>query len=380
MDRQSGPRQEYARRLAERQAVAARAARLDRRMSQARLAAVAGAAAVAWLAWGRHILSPWWFAVPAAAFLALALVHGRVVASRLRAEQAAAFYDLGLARLDNRWAGRGDAGERFLNQAHLYAGDLDVFGRGSLFELLCTARTRAGEETLAAWLRAPASRGDVHARQDAVRDLLPRLDLREDLALLATEVRDGVHAGSLSAWATAEPVLRSRLIPITAALLAGASVLSLGPVVGRPGHSRRRRRLPRCRDRLRAAAPGQGPARRERGGRRERGIGGAVAHSHPPRARALLQSAPPRARRHARVRWRAAVDAHRPAPPAHRPARRAPQSALPAVLLPAAVGHPVRARHRVVARGGGAVRAALAGRGRGVRGPLRPGRLRVGEP
>ena len=173
-------------------------------------------------------LSPWWFAVPAAAFLALAFVHGRVVASRLRAERAAAFYDLGLARLDNRWAGRGDAGERFLDQAHLYAGDLDVFGRGSLFELLCTARTRAGEETLAAWLRAPASRGDVRARQDAVRDLLPRLDLREDLALLATEVRDRVHAGSLSAWATAEPVLRSRLIPITAALLAGASVLSLG--------------------------------------------------------------------------------------------------------------------------------------------------------
>ena len=163
--------------------MAARAARLDRRMSHARLAAVAGAAAVAWLAWGRHVLSPWWFAVPAAAFLALAFVHGRVVASRLRAEQAAAFYDLGLARLENRWAGRGDAGERFLDQAHLYTGDLDVFGRGSLFELLCTARTRAGEETLAAWLRAPASRGDVHARQDAVRDLLPRLDLREDLAL-----------------------------------------------------------------------------------------------------------------------------------------------------------------------------------------------------
>ncbi len=228
MDRQAGPRQEYARRLAERQVAASRAARLDRRMSHARLAAVSAAAAVAWLAWGRHALSPWWFAVPAGAFLALAFVHGRIVASRLRAERAAAFYDLGLARLDNRWAGRGDAGERFLDQAHLYAGDLDVFGRGSLFELLCTARTRAGEDTLAAWLRAPASRGDVRARQDAVRDLQPRLDLREDLALLATEVRDRVHAGSLSAWATAEPVLRSRLVPRAAALLAGATVLSLG--------------------------------------------------------------------------------------------------------------------------------------------------------
>jgi hypothetical protein len=182
-------------------------------MSHARLAAVSAAAVVAWLAWGRHVLSPWWFAVPAAAFLSLAFAHGRVVASRLRAERAAAFYDQGLARLENRWAGSGDAGERFLDQAHLYAGDLDVFGRGSLFELLCTARTRAGEETLAAWLTAPASLRDVRARQDAVRDVLPRLDLREDLARLATEVRDRVHAGSLSAWATAEPVLRSRFTP-----------------------------------------------------------------------------------------------------------------------------------------------------------------------
>ena len=227
MHEEGEPRAGYARRLAARRDTAARAARLDRWISRTRLAAVVAAAAVAWLAWSRHAVSPWWFAVPAAGFLALVLVHGRVIASRRRAERSAAFYDLGLARLDHRWAGRGEAGERFLDGSHLYGADLDLFGRGSLFELLCTARTQAGEETLAAWLLAPASPGDVRARQDAVRELRARVDLREELALLGTDVRAGVHAGSLAAWATAAPMLRSPFVPVSAALLAVAGAVSL---------------------------------------------------------------------------------------------------------------------------------------------------------
>ena len=45
-------------------------------------------------------------------------------------------------------------GTRFLEETHPYAADLDLFGSGSLFELLCTARTQTGEETLASWLKA----------------------------------------------------------------------------------------------------------------------------------------------------------------------------------------------------------------------------------
>ena len=33
--------------------------------------------------------------------------------------------------------------------------DLDLFGKGGLFELLCTVRTRMGEERLAQWLKTP---------------------------------------------------------------------------------------------------------------------------------------------------------------------------------------------------------------------------------
>ena len=63
-------------------------------------------------------------------------------------------------------------GRRRVNRASGFAipiictrNDLDLFGPASLFELLSIARTRAGEETLAAWLLAPADPDEIVARQ-----------------------------------------------------------------------------------------------------------------------------------------------------------------------------------------------------------------------
>ena len=86
------------------------------------------------------------------------------------------------------WAGAGADGARFLDD-HPYARDLDLFGRGSLFQLLNTARTEAGEETLADWFKRGAGRSTKSARgRPAVDELQARqLDFREDLAVLAAE-------------------------------------------------------------------------------------------------------------------------------------------------------------------------------------------------
>ena len=54
------------------------------------------------------------------------------------------------------WAGAGPDGARFL-EGHRFARDLDLFGPASLFQLLDTARTEIGEETLAAWLGSGAA-------------------------------------------------------------------------------------------------------------------------------------------------------------------------------------------------------------------------------
>jgi hypothetical protein len=221
----SGPREEISRRLAARRVEVARHERRDRVVAWARLAVFAAALGVGWLAFAARALSAAWLLVPLAAFVLLAIVHDRVLSARGRARRAIAFHERALARLDGRFAGTGTPGDAFADPAHPYAQDLDLFGTGSLFELLCAARTRPGEERLAAFLLSPAPTAALRARQGAVRDLSPRLGLREDLAVLGEDVRAGVDAGTLAAWGEEEALVEPWLLPASLAL-GGAAILA----------------------------------------------------------------------------------------------------------------------------------------------------------
>jgi len=91
------------------------------------------------------------------------------------------YYEKGIARLTRNWK-QLDEGAAFRDAGHFCASDLDLFGSGSLFQLLCSARTQTGRETLANWVKAPASRAEALARRTAVEELRPRQDIREALA------------------------------------------------------------------------------------------------------------------------------------------------------------------------------------------------------
>lgn len=225
-ERLAEPRTEYTQRREARLVEAARQMRRFRTAGILRLAVLAAGLAMAWLAYNGLIA--WWLLLPpVAGFLALADLQQRITQARRPLERAANLYDQGLARLDDRWAGTGATGERFLNGSHPYAEDMDLFGHGSLFELLSRARTRVGEETLANWLLAPAAPEVVRARQTAVAELRPRLDLREDLALLGEGVRSGEDAQALAEWAAAPPWSISRPTRLTALALALLAVATL---------------------------------------------------------------------------------------------------------------------------------------------------------
>jgi DNA mismatch repair ATPase MutS len=83
--------------------------------------------------------------------------------------------------------GKGDPGLDLQVADHLSARDLDMFGEGSLFELLCDVQTPAGRDTLAHWLQRPAPPDEVPSRQQAVRYLRDRIGLREKLETLRTD-------------------------------------------------------------------------------------------------------------------------------------------------------------------------------------------------
>jgi hypothetical protein len=224
---EADPRGTYRSRLESRRAELTTLERTDRRISLLRFFIFLGGLALVWPVVMTRVWSWLWMLLPVAGFFALVWLHERVIRDRTAARRAVRFFEWGLARLDDRWAGGGVDGREFLDGGHPYADDLDLFGRGSLFELLCTARTRAGERTLARWLMTPAAPEEVRRRQEAVAELRPALDLREDLARLGEDVRTDDDPDGLIEWAEAPPVLTSRWPVWVGALLGLANFAAL---------------------------------------------------------------------------------------------------------------------------------------------------------
>ena len=221
------PLRTYERLLDERRREEAALARRADRVSTARLATFAVGAVLAWGAVFGGWMSSWWLSLPVLVFIGLVVVHDRELAAGDRVARAVAWYEHGIARLEDRWPGIGARGDRFVDADHLFAQDLDLFGEGSLFQLLSTTQTQAGEDTLASWLREPARGTEVTARQAAVRDFLPRLELRERLATAGAEMRATVHLTTLSDWATAPPVLHGTWPRVVALALSGLTVAAI---------------------------------------------------------------------------------------------------------------------------------------------------------
>ena len=169
------PQAEYAKRLANYEALASAKNRLHIRIGNTKLATVAAALLLAWLSLHGDLFSAWWLGVPVALYLVLSIFHEQILRARTRAENAATFYRKGTARIEDRWPGTWQTGDRFRDPDHVYSADLDLFGPASLFELLSTARLPMGENRLAAWLLAPAPKSEILERQTLVSELRPKL-------------------------------------------------------------------------------------------------------------------------------------------------------------------------------------------------------------
>jgi hypothetical protein len=141
--------------------------------------AIAAILLLGFLAFTRRSLLLPYSLLPVPVLVYSARVLRRRKSALLKCARLGRFYERGVARLEGRWAGSGASGEEFKRSSHPYAQDLDLFGGGSLFELLCTCRTEIGRRCLANYLLdAPVLR-EVKERQAAIEELRNRTDLRE---------------------------------------------------------------------------------------------------------------------------------------------------------------------------------------------------------
>jgi hypothetical protein len=224
------PAQEYKRRLDDRTATAEHYRKLDHRIGNFRLITGIVFFVIVGLAAGPHFISGWWLLLPVIVFIGLVAQHEKIRLQARRAYRAVAFYERGLARIEDRWMSTPSTAERpftAFDENHPYAIDLDIFGRGSLFELLSQARTRSGEQALANWLMSPAAVGEITKRQQAVDELRNNIDLREDLAVLGDDVRATIRPEWMKRWATGPRLLHSPAARAMAPILSTLMIASL---------------------------------------------------------------------------------------------------------------------------------------------------------
>ena len=129
---------------------------------------------------------PRWTLLPAAAslgaYIALAIVHAGVIRREAFGKVKRQLNERGLQRLAGTWHDFPSTGTGRVPEGHLYAGDLDITGKGSLFQRLDETGTAAGEQRLLDWLLAPApTAAAIVERQEALRELAPLIDFRQSL-------------------------------------------------------------------------------------------------------------------------------------------------------------------------------------------------------
>jgi hypothetical protein len=229
----SSPSEEYKKRQQTREAQVAHFEKLHIRFGNSRLLLVIATLVAAWFSLHRDAFSAWWLLLALPIFLAIVILHAGILRRRTCADRAVAFYRNGLARIEDRWispnqseSGTGQTSVRIDVHSSLYATDLDLFGQASLFELLSLARTRIGEDTLAAWLLSPSPIAEITERHAAITELRNHLDLREDVSVLGEDLQVGIHPDALTQWAEAPNQLTHSWLRWLALLLALAAAVT----------------------------------------------------------------------------------------------------------------------------------------------------------
>jgi len=123
-----------------------------------------------------------------AAFLYLVAKHARMFRRKTHLENLVQINHSEVSALSGDWTSS-DPGETFIDPHHSYTHDLDIFGKGSLFQYLNRATTLTGKSRIAIRLKEGLSSSEkIYSVQEAVKDLAPRIDFRQNFQAGGMEV------------------------------------------------------------------------------------------------------------------------------------------------------------------------------------------------
>ncbi len=210
----------------------------SRKISYARVATFLGGATCLLVAGtSEHVPTGWLYAAGAAlivAFFVLVAWHAGVERRERRHDALAGINEVALRKLRRDWS-HVSVPPVTAPASHPYADDLDLFGRASLFALLWNGGSESGRQRLTDWLLARATPADIRARQQAVEELAPLVDLRQDMLAAAQTGDLETHRAALFLeWAEGRPWLSTHRIATWAirALTAAIFVLIVLQLLG----------------------------------------------------------------------------------------------------------------------------------------------------
>ncbi|MHA3771341.1 MutS family DNA mismatch repair protein [Verrucomicrobiota bacterium sgz303538] len=175
---------------------------VSRRYSNLRLAAFLFALAAPIIAYnsGHLLIAAGALAAGVVCFVLLMIRHGVIIDKLEAARWLMQINQQGLDRINGDWKSLTQQGSEFLDRAHPYAVDLDVFGPRSLFQWICATHSPQGQTRLAQFLSQRAALDEIPARQQALAELADKLDWRQQLEQSATSM-EGTEWKPLLAWA-----------------------------------------------------------------------------------------------------------------------------------------------------------------------------------
>ncbi len=165
------------------------------------------------------------FLLFAAVFFVLMNIHNKIIENKELARSLFNSNTDALKRIDGDWHEFHDCGDDFKDDKHPYSDDLDIFGKGSLFQYINTAVTFTGRNLLANLLAKSDNKLDaIIKRQDAIKELSALVGWRQRLHAYGIS-KQSPNPDSLFSWSNIrQPFYLKKTVLFASYILPGITI------------------------------------------------------------------------------------------------------------------------------------------------------------